>query len=106
MSRKYNQFFAAQAVSQLISDPDGIGSTHLEFVHGKPRLTGFRVDREIAGTTNLIPRLVAVKELGVQGRLILDSDEKTPEIGREFPVQIQDVNDVDGEVLFRLKKDL
>lgn len=106
LTRKFHHFYAVHAVSQLAEDPYGIGSTHLEFMHGKPRLTGYLIDREIAGSSNWMPRLVAVKELGVQGRLILDSDEKTPEIGREFPVQIQDVNDVDGEVLFRLKKDL
>ena len=97
--RKYNQFFAAHAVSQLISDPDGIGSTHLEFVHGKPRLTGFRIDKEIQGTTYLVPRMIGVKELGVYGNLLLRSNEKLPEFEREFAVEIQEVNDVEGQVI-------
>ena len=103
MSRKYNEFFAAHAVSQLISDPDEIGSTHLEFVHGKPRLTGFRVDREIQGTTYLVPRMIGVAELGVYGTLMLNSDEKLPEFESEFPVEIREVNNVDGHVIFKLK---
>ena len=102
MSRKYNQFFAAHAVSQLISDPDGIGSTHLEFVHGKPRLTGFRVDKEIQGTTYLIPRMIGIKELGIYGNLLLRSNEKLPEFEREFSVEIQEVDDIDGHVICRL----
>ena len=102
MSRKYNQFFAAQAVSQLISDPDWIGSTHLEFVHGKPLLTGFRVDKEIQGTTYLVPRMIGVKELGIYGSLMLRSNEKLPEFERAFTVEIREVNNVDGQVICSL----
>lgn len=102
LSRKFNQFFAAHAVSQLVADPDGIGSTHMEFLHGKPKLTGFLISKEIQGSTYLVPRMIGVKELGVQGVLMLGPNEKLPEFERDFSVEIQEVNDVEGQILFKL----
>jgi hypothetical protein len=104
LSRKISQFYAANAVSQLLADPDAIGSTHLEFIRGKPRLTGFMVDKEIMGSTYMTPRLIGIKELGVQGSLMLRPDDRLPAFDREFPVEIQEVNEVDGQIVCTLKQ--
>ena len=91
-------------MSQLVQDPDGIGSTHLEFLHGKPKLTGFLISKEIQGSTYLVPRIIGVKELGVQGILILGPDEKLPDFGKEFPVKIREVDNVEGQVRCQLQE--
>jgi len=99
-SRRYNQFYASQAVSQLFADPGAIGSTHLEFVDGRLRLTGFMIDPEIQGTSYFMPRFIGVKELGVYGFLMLSPDERVPGFEEEFLVRILGVNEADGLVTF------
>jgi exoribonuclease II len=102
LSRKFTQFYAAHAVSQLVSNPFEVGSTHLEFVNGNPRLTGFLIDQEIKGTTYLLPRFIGVKELGVTGMLLLRHDDKLLGFDKEFPVEIQEVNEAEGTIVFSL----
>jgi exoribonuclease II len=103
LSRKFNQFFAGHAVSQLVQDPDGIRSTHLEFLHGRPKLMGFLISKEIQGSTYLVPRIIGIKELGVQGILMLSPNEKLPDFENEFPVEVREVNDVEGQIVFTLQ---
>lgn len=102
LSRRFNQFYAAHAVAQLVADPDGIGSTHLEFVNGKPRLTGYLISKEIRGSTYLIPRMIGIKELGVQGNLVLGPNEKLPEFDKEFEIEIKKVDVVEGQIFSSL----
>ena len=104
LSRKFTQFYGAHAVSQLVSNPFEVGSTHLEFVNGKPRLTGFLIDQEIKGTTYLVPRFIGVKELGVTGILQLRHDDKLLGFEKEFPVEIQEVNEAEGTIVFSLAR--
>ena len=103
-SQRYSQFYAAHAVSQLLVDPTGIASTHLEFIGDKPRLTGFIIDQEIQGTSYLAPRLISVKELGIHGFLFLEPGEKAPGFEDEFPVEISGVNEAEGQVRFRMSR--
>lgn len=103
-TRDCNQFYTAQAVSRLLADPDSIKSTHLEFICGKPRLTGILVDKGIQGDSYRTPRSIWVKELGVLGRLALLPDERIPNFGTEFPVEIDLVGHVDGHIGFRCAK--
>jgi exoribonuclease II len=102
--RRIIQFYAAHAVSQLLADPDGVGSTHLEFMSGKPRLTGFLVDVvEVKDTRYMLPRLIGIQELGIQGLLVLEPHEKLPPFEKEFAIEIQEVNNVDGQIVCKLK---
>jgi exoribonuclease-2 len=102
--RRVIRFYAANAVSQLLADPDGVGSTHLEFVRGKPRLTGFLVDVvEVKDTKYVMPRLIGIVELGIQGVLVLEPHEQLPPFEKEFAIEIREVNDVDGQVVCRLR---
>ena len=103
-SRQVSQFYKAQAVAQLLSNPGGIGSTHLQWSDGKPKLTGFLLEHLIEGTTYTIPRMIGVKELGVHGLLFLRPDERAPDFDEEFGVEIEHVKEVEGSIMFRLKK--
>jgi exoribonuclease II len=103
-SRKVSQFYVASAVDQLFKSPGGIGSTHLEWRGGRFRLSAYLVDDEILGTIYLVPRLVAIKELGVRGMLMLRAGETAPSQGTEFEVEIQEVNVVEGQIVVRLVK--
>jgi len=105
IARVYNRHYASQAVAQLIRDPRSIGSTHLWFVGGKPLLTGFTLEREIAGRGYMVMRSIMVKELGVVGLLRLRADDTVPEFGTEFPVEIYAVEETDGRIIFRVRRD-
>lgn len=103
-SRKVSQFYVASAVEQLVKSPGEIGANHLEWKGGRFRLSAFLVDEEILGTFYLIPRLVAIKELGVRGMLMLRAGERAPDQGTEFEVEIQEVNVVEGQIVVRLTR--
>ena len=105
VSRLYTRHYASQAVQQLKADPFSIGSTHLEFRGGQPRLTGWLLDREVIGTGYTVLRTVMVKELGIAGLLKLRPDDRLPEFGVEFPVEILTVIETDASVIFQMHKD-
>jgi hypothetical protein len=48
--------------------------------------------------------MVALKELGVRGVLMLRAGERVPDRGTEFEVEIQEVNVVEGQIILRLLK--
>jgi hypothetical protein len=104
LTRTVSQFYAAHAVSQLLADPEGIGSTHLEFRRGKPQLTAFLVGKPILGSTYLTPRTIAIKELGIQAVMVLRPADKVPEFNTEFPVEIHEVNDIEARITCMLRQ--
>jgi len=103
-TRQVNRFFVIHALSQLTREPGSVGSTHLTYKNGNVTLTGHLMDREMVGWAAGLPRSIEVQELGVGGMLKVNRGERWPLYGERFGVEIEKVDDILGQVFFRLAK--
>jgi len=62
------------------------------------------MDREMVGWAAGLPRSIEVQELGVGGMLKVNRGERWPLYGERFGVEIERVDDILGQVFFRLAK--